>query len=135
MCPFWRDFSRAGRASIVSGRVVADFPLSTPAPRLLPLQPSQAEKIPYMSGVDLTIHSSTTSSSARRSIVGDRKSRGKSRAEGRPSLVGLPSGDGLFNGVNRMRWTTILSTLALLMATATGCEQQCFLKECDEKHS
>ncbi|HKB35871.1 MAG TPA: TolC family protein [Gemmataceae bacterium] len=33
-----------------------------------------------------------------------------------------------------MRWTTILSTLALLMATATGCKQQCFLKECDEKH-
>src|SRR6266540_784717 len=102
------------RCSIGSGTVVAHLPSPVTEPRLLPLQPLQAEKIPYMSGVDLTIHSSTTSSSARRSIVGDRKSRGKTRAEGRPSLVGLPSRDGLFNGVNRMRWTTILSTLALL---------------------
>ena len=40
----------------------------------------------------------------------------------------------MFNGVNRMRWTTLLSTLALLMALAAGCKQQCFLTECDSDH-
>jgi outer membrane protein TolC len=33
-----------------------------------------------------------------------------------------------------MRWTIGLSTLALLMALAAGCKQQCFLLECDKDH-
>src|SRR3954454_15944564 len=33
-----------------------------------------------------------------------------------------------------MRWTTILSTLALLMAATAGCKQQGFLQECEWEH-
>ncbi len=57
-------------------------------------------------------------------------SGGTFRSRGMPSLAGADS----TNGVNRMRWTTTLWALALLLAVVAGCKQQCFLRECDWQH-
>jgi outer membrane protein TolC len=41
---------------------------------------------------------------------------------------------GSFNGVNLMRWKNVVAGLALTIAGATGCQQQCFIHECDYNH-
>jgi outer membrane protein TolC len=57
-------------------------------------------------------------------------SGGKLQISGKPCRPG-PGNVVCLNGVKHMRWKHVMVGLALMVAGALGCKQQCFLQECD----
>ncbi len=51
-----------------------------------------------------------------------------------PERPARPEHEVRFSGVKIMRWKQVVVGLALTFATVAGCQQQCFLHECDWNH-